>query len=211
MQAISELSDRTIVDYLRRRPAATIGDLVEHTGVTATAVRHRLARLMEKGWVSRESAAAGRGRPTHQYSLTDAGARSGGNNYDQLVQVLWAEIREIRDPEIRRGLLRRISERLAEAYRQEVSGETLQQRMVELAGLMTSHDVPFEYQESESGELPVLTALACPYPELAERDRGICAMENMVLSSVLGESMRLSSCRLDGATCCTFEASGTAG
>lgn len=209
MSAITDLSDRTIVDYLRRHPAATVGDMVEFTGVTATAVRQRLVRLMEQGLLARESEVVGRGRPTHRYSLTPAGIRSGANNYDQLVQVLWNEIREIRDIEVRRGLLKRISERLAEAYRSEVHGETLQERMADLARLMASQDMPFELQESE--QLPVLTALACPYPDLAEQDRGICAMEKMLLSSVLGESVRLSSCRLDGANCCTFEASGAAG
>ncbi|BBO33213.1 helix-turn-helix transcriptional regulator [Lacipirellula parvula] len=209
MSAITDLSDRTIVDYLRRHPAATVGDMVEFTGVTATAVRQRLVRLMEQGLLARESEVVGRGRPTHRYSLTPAGVRSGANNYDQLVQVLWNEIREIRDIEVRRGLLKRISERLADHYRNEVHGETLQERMADLARLMASQDMPFELQESE--QLPVLTALACPYPDLAEQDRGICAMEKMLLSSVLGESVRLSSCRLDGANCCTFEASGAAG
>ncbi|WP_428304015.1 helix-turn-helix transcriptional regulator [Lacipirellula sp.] len=209
MSAITDLSDRTIVDYLRRHPAATVGDMVEFTGVTATAVRQRLVRLMEQGLLAREAEVVGRGRPTHRYSLTPAGVRSGANNYDQLVQVLWNEIREIRDIEVRRGLLKRISERLAETYRNEVHGETLQERMADLARLMASQDMPFELQELE--QLPVLTALACPYPDLAEQDRGICAMEKMLLSSVLGESVRLSSCRLDGANCCTFEASGAAG
>ena len=209
MRPLTELSDRTIVDYLRRRPAATVGDMVEFTGVTATAVRQRLVRLMQQGLIVREAEVAGRGRPTHRYSLTAAGAKSGGNNYDQLVQVLWDEIREIKDVEIRRGLLKRISDRLAETYRGEIHGETLQERMADLARLLASQDMPFEIQESE--QLPVLTALACPYPDLAEHDRGICAMEKMLLSSVLGESMRLSSCRLDGANCCTFEASGAAG
>ena len=209
MSAIADLSDRTIVDYLRRHPAATVGDLVEFTGVTAPAVRQRLVRLMEQGLVAREAEVAGRGRPTHRYSLTAAGVKSGGNNYDQLVQVLWDEIREIRDVDVRRGLLQRIAERLAAAYRSELHGATLQERMTELARLLASQDIPFEIQESE--QLPVLTALACPYPDLAEHDRGICAMEKMLLSSVLGESVRLSSCRLDGASCCTFEASGAAG
>jgi DeoR family suf operon transcriptional repressor len=209
MSAITDLSDRTIVDYLRRHPAATVGDMVEFTGVTATAVRQRLVRLMEQGLLAREAEVVGRGRPTHRYSLTPAGIRSGANNYDQLVQVLWNEIREIRDIDVRRGLLKRISERLADVYRSEVHGETLQERMADLARLMASQDMPFELQESE--QLPVLTALACPYPDLAEQDRGICAMEKMLLSSVLGESVRLSSCRLDGANCCTFEASGAAG
>ena len=77
MNAPTELSDRTIVDYLRRHPSATVGDLVGFTGVTATAVRQRLTRLMSQGLVARESTAAGRGRPMHRYSLTQAGIRSG--------------------------------------------------------------------------------------------------------------------------------------
>jgi predicted ArsR family transcriptional regulator len=208
MNETAELSDRTIVDYLRRRSAATIGDLVEFTGVTATAVRQRLTRLMEKGLVARESTASGRGRPMHRYSLTPAGVRSGGTNYDALAQVLWEEIREVRDPEVRQGLLKRISERLADVYRDQIHGESLRERMAELVRLMSGQDLPFEVDESE--ELPVLTALACPYPGLAEHDRGVCAMEKMLLSNVLGEGLKLSSCRLDGANCCTFEASGAA-
>lgn len=208
MNDTTELSDRTIVDYLRRRSVATIGDLVEFTDVTATAVRQRLTRLMEKGFVARESTAAGRGRPMHRYSLTPAGLRSGGTNYDNLAQVLWEEIREVRDPEVRQGLLKRVAERLADVYRDQIHGETLRERMAELAKLMSGQDLPFEIDESE--ELPVLTALACPYPDLAEQDRGVCAMEKMLLSNVLGEGLKLSSCRLDGASCCTFEASGAA-
>jgi predicted ArsR family transcriptional regulator len=206
MRVESELSDGTIVDYLRRHPAATIGDLVEFTGVTATAVRQRLARLMDGGLVAREATAAGRGRPMHRYSLTPAGVRSGGTNYDLLAKVLWEEVRDVRDPEVRQGLLKRISQRLADSYRAEMHGETLPERMAELAGLMSRQDVPFELAGSE--ELPVLTALACPYPDLAEQDRGVCAMEKMMVAEVLGEDMRLSACRLDGSNCCTFEARG---
>jgi predicted ArsR family transcriptional regulator len=89
-------------------------------------------------------------------------------------------------------------------YRSQVVGNSLQERMGSLAGVMAGSDLPFELDGS--AELPVLTALACPYPDLAERDRGVCAMEKMLISDVLGEGVRLSSCRLDGATCCTFEA-----
>jgi predicted ArsR family transcriptional regulator len=209
MNAQAELSDRTIVDYLRRRPSATIGDLVAFTGVTATAVRQRLTRLMAQGLVAREATAAGRGRPMHRYSLTQAGIRSGGTSYDKLALVLWEEIRQVRDPEVRQGLLKRISERLAEQYRSSIHGETLKERMSELARIMSSQDLPFELTEDQSEQLPVLTALGCPYPELAEQDRGVCAMERMLLSNIVGEGLRLSSCRLDGATCCTFEASAT--
>jgi predicted ArsR family transcriptional regulator len=205
----SELSDRTIVDYLRRQVDATVNDMVEFTGVTATAVRQRLTRLMEQGLVARQSEAAGRGRPMHHYSLTPAGVRSAGNNYDQLAKVLWEELRAVGDPDVRRGLLQRISARLGDLYRSDIEGATTRDRMSSLARLMAAHDLPFEVDEMR--ETPALTVLACPYPDLAEHDRGVCAMEKMWLADVLGDDIRLSACRLDGASCCTFEANSAAG
>jgi DeoR family transcriptional regulator, suf operon transcriptional repressor len=203
--ATAESSDRTIVNFLRRNREATIADLVSLLGVTATAVRQKLTRLMEQGLVQRQSAAAGRGRPSHRYSLTPAGVGSGGNNYTELAQALWDEVRAIDEPSVRQGLLKRISQRLAALYAGRIVGDTLHDRMGSLAEHMAGLDLPFD--RGGSMELPVLTALACPYPDLAERDRSVCAMEKMLISEVLGEGVRLSSCRLDGANCCTFEAS----
>lgn len=203
----AETSDRTVVDFLRRRGEATIADLVAHLGVTATAVRQRLTRLMEGGLIARHAEAAGRGRPMHRYALTPLGARSAGNNYDQLARVLWEEVRSIDDPHVRQGLLGRVSRRMAAAYREQVEGTSLAERMGSLATLMAERDVPFA--RDGSPEQPVLTVLACPYPDLAEQDRGVCAMEKMMISEVLGQGVRLSSCRLDGASCCTFEANAS--
>jgi predicted ArsR family transcriptional regulator len=69
--------------------------------------------------------------------------------------------------------------------------------------LLTDRELPFSV--SEEGDLPVLTMLACPYPGLAEQDRSICSMERMMLADVLGSSVTLTECRLDGDCCCTFE------
>ncbi|MGI9427627.1 MAG: helix-turn-helix transcriptional regulator, partial [Bythopirellula sp.] len=87
--APESLSDRSIVDYLRREGACTISELVAFAGVTSTAIRHRLNRLMEQGLVAREAEAIGRGRPTHRYRLTAAGTRQAGDNYEDLAGVLW--------------------------------------------------------------------------------------------------------------------------
>lgn len=202
---ISESPDRTIVDFLRRKQQATIAELVDLLGVTATAVRQRLTRLMEQGLVERTSEAAGRGRPVHRYSLTSAGVRSAANNYDLLAQVLWDEVRAIEDASVRRGLLQRLAHRLAAVYRGQMTGDSIDGRMDSLATLMAEQDLPFELDRS--GGQAALTVLACPYPELAERDRSVCAMEKMMISEALGETVRLSACRLDGDSCCTFEPS----
>lgn len=205
MATTSETSDRAVIDLLRQRDSLDIAELVEVTGVTATAVRQRLSRMMAQGLIERHSERVGRGRPSHRYSLTDKGLRQSGVNYGDLAIMLWDEIRAVQDPEIRRGLLQRISKRMATTYSQFVRGASTAERMESLGQLMGEREIPFDVDKS--GGLPVLTARSCPYPELAAQDRGICAMERMLFSEVVGAGLRLSACRLDGDTCCTFEAS----
>ena len=175
-----------------------------NTGVTATAVRQRLTRMLALGDIERAVEKAGRGRPLHRYRLTEQGRQKTGSNFADLSISLWQEIKEIKDPEVRRGLLGRISKRLAGKYALEIRGETLTQRMESLAELFKAKRIPFEVDTS--GELPILRAMACPYPDLAEQDRSVCSMERMLFSDLLGESVRLSNCRLDeGGNCCTFQ------
>lgn len=203
MSTISETSDGQLLDLLRQQESASIAEIARATAVTATAVRQRLSRLMVQGLVAREIARAGRGRPSHRYSLTEAGRRQAGTNFSDLAVVLWDEIRKVKDEEVRRGLLERIAEAMARVYREQVVGTTISERMESLKALFAKRRVPLEM--GHRGELPVLTVKECPYPELAEKDRGICAVERMLFAKLVEQPMRLSQCRLDGHKCCQFE------
>lgn len=207
LEGLSESSDKSVMDMLRHRGGLRIPDLAAAMGVTATAVRQRLKRLMEAGFVERRAEVSGRGRPSHTYELTEVGRRQTGSNFADLAVALWQEVRTIEDPQVRKGLLQRVSQRLASFYSDQVQGETVQDRMKSVAGMLADRDIPFSVDESstEQGQLPVLKALGCPYTELAEQDRSICAMERMLFAELLGHGLVLSQCRLDGESCCTFE------
>lgn len=198
-------SDQAILDLLRKRDSVTVTELADAIGVTATAVRQRLTRLLANGLIRRQATKEGRGRPSHHYTLTDKGQRETGSNFADLAMALWHEVRAIKDQDVRRGLLQRISGRMVEAYRPRM-GEGREERMDSVVELFKDRQVPFEVDRSNP-LLPVLTALACPYPELAEQDRSICSLERLMFSELVGENLRLSSCRLDGERCCSFEPS----
>lgn len=199
-------SDVAILDLLRKQNSISVAELAQLLGVTATAVRQRLTRLMAQGYISRQTLRLGRGRPSHQYILTQEGRRKTGSNFADLAIALWDEIRAIADAEVRMGLLQRVARRLAEVYADQVSGATLEDRMKSLAELFNSRRVAFDVETGGPNQLPVLAALACPYPDLAEQDPSICAMERLLFSELLGQGVRLTKCRLDGESCCTFEA-----
>ncbi len=198
-------TDRELLDLLRQRGALRISELGGALGVTANAVRIRLNRLMESGQIERQKTYKGRGRPSHTYQLTELGRRNTGSNFADLAVALWQEVRAIPDPQIRKGLLQRLTKRLAGGYESEIHGETTADRMRSVVRLLGGRDVPFIVKQSSDEGLPVLTALGCPYNELAEQDRSICSLEKMLFSELIGHGLKLSQCRLDGATCCTFE------
>jgi len=117
--------------------------------------------------------------------------------------ALWQEVRAVRDEDVRRGLLQRIAKRMAEMYAGMVEGPTLEQKVAALTELFGERRVPLELDTT--GPVPVLKAVACPYPDLAGQDRSICAMERMLFAEVLGADVRLAACRLDGQAACRFE------
>lgn len=203
MDHIAESSDVGILDLLRKAGPLGVTELARAMQVTPTAVRQRLVRLMARGLIDRELARAGRGRPSHRYALTEKGRRQTGANFVDLAMALWQEVRAIEDPEVRRGLLARIAKTMAGMYGPEVKGATTAERMEAVSRIFSDRDVPFEVDDS--APLPVLTANACPYPQLAEKDRGICALEQMMFSELVGKRLHLADCRLDGDACCRFE------
>jgi predicted ArsR family transcriptional regulator len=206
MAGTPETSDIAILDLLRKNGPLGVARLATATGVTATAVRQRLVRLMGQGLIERAVTRSGRGRPSHRYGLTDKGRRQTGANFVDLALALWKEVRAIRDPQVRRGLYQRIAGHLAGMYRDQVPAGPTRERMERVAALFAERNVPFVVEDR--GTLPVLTALACPYPQLADQDRGICALERMLFSELVGEDVRLAECRLDGDSCCRFETGG---
>jgi DeoR family transcriptional regulator, suf operon transcriptional repressor len=204
-------TDQAVIDLLRVDEAMGVGELASALGVTATAVRQRLDRLMRNGFVERQAMGGRRGRPSHAYSLTAQGRRVGGDNFRDLAFVLWRELRGVKDPAVRRGLLGRIGAGLAEIDRGSVVGDTPTERLVGVADLLRRRQVACGVEPQGDGGLPVLTTYSCPYPDLAEADRGICAAERSMIEELVGGSVRLSECRLDGGSCCRFTVSATAG
>ena len=101
----------------------TVAEMAASLGVTATAIRNRLTRLLGAGLVERQSEHQDRGRPKHTYQASVEAQKRLGQNYADLALVLWDEMMStVADRKLRRLLFTRVTDRLAELYRSQVSG-----------------------------------------------------------------------------------------
>jgi predicted ArsR family transcriptional regulator len=115
-------------------------------------------------------------------------------------------MKNVGDRKLRRLVFVRVTDRLAEMYRSQVTGDEWEGRLIQLTGLLHDRGVEAEVAR-DAGELtPVLRQHSCPYFALAEADPTICALERKMFEKVLGQSLRLSQCRLDGDRFCDFQA-----
>jgi predicted ArsR family transcriptional regulator len=204
---MSESSDRPLLDLIRRDGPLTVAAMADRLGVTATAVRNRLTRLVDAGLVERRAESGGRGRPKHTYTASEQTLRRLGQNYADLAVVLWDELMgTVADRKLRRFLFGRVTDRMAEMYRSQLQGDEWEGRLVQLGTILHDRGIEAEVTRTDGSALPVLKQHSCPYYALAEVDRAVCAMERKMFEKVVGHGLRLSQCRLDGHRSCDFEA-----
>ncbi len=211
--AFNAYSDRSspawqIIEHLKRRGSATIKELEDLLGVTTTAVRQQLNLLQADGYIQRQRVHAGVGRPHHTYSITGKVHELFACHCDDLALTLLEEVYELEGKERTTQLLDRVGNRLAARYAHSVRADVLQERVYEMAGALNARGVLTEVSV-DTDDFIVLHAYNCPYHELAQDHRDICAMDEELLRKVLGTDVNLTACIMDGHAGCRFVVSNS--
>ena len=190
MKVVIKDKDYELLEQLARLGTATVPQLCKALRVTATAVRQRLDRLQNAGLIDLEAQRQpGRGRPKHLYRLTRAGLRELGENYGELIQLLWSELSRDENGELRKEVLERLRDALVRRYGSSVHGETVQVKLEQLAEALRQRGFRVEVDLEGSGL--VLREECCPYPDLVGIDSTICELHRQVFERVLGNGIRL--------------------
>jgi len=195
--------DQQIVETLRLKPM-TVSELVDEMKVSANAVRQRLVRLMSGGLITRNKCGEeGRGRPCHEYLLTEDGHRTAGNNFPELAKALWQEIQAIEDDQVRQSVMAGAVRRLVDSFDGEVKGDTVEERLSSVQSFFDDRNIPIAVETG--GDLTVLRVLECPYPDLEDKEHQFCEVEKQLFAKVIGAPVKLCQCRKDGDQCCSFQ------
>ena len=191
-----------MLEYLQRNGRATVKELGQLLGLTATGIRQHLTVLERDGLVTAREERGRVGRPTLVYSLTNEADALFPKTYDVLASVLLEEIRATDGNEKLHGLLHNVAERLAAPYRSRVAGKPAGERVKETARIMEEQGCLVDVSESD-GEY-FIDEYTCPFPKTAERDRAVCALHVDFVRILSGDDARLTRSLLRGERACTY-------
>ena len=191
-----------VLKAIQLRGQARINELADDLGVTTSAVRQHLTQLQASGAVRAEKVREGVGRPYYLYSVTPEAHNLFYKDYGELARLLLDEVAASQGPQALEAVLNRITDRLAEKYREEMEGLDLTDRISAWAELLDRRGVTVQLEKTEDGY--VVTEYGCPYQNLAAENRAVCEMERQVMVRLLGSGVRLTQCVLDGHHGCRF-------
>jgi predicted ArsR family transcriptional regulator len=119
-----------------------------------------------------------------------------------LTKLVLEEVAHTQGPAALKGVLRKVGERLAQAYRDEIWSSELEERVNAWAELLDRRGIAVEIEQAEGAY--VVREYGCPYQNVALENRAVCEMERQVMAALLEAGVTLTECRLDGHRGCQF-------
>lgn len=193
---------RALLVALRKRGEATVGDLADELGISASATRQHLQPLAAAGLLAHRQERAGPGRPRRVYRLSRTADALFPTAYGDLTTELLDHV-GAEDPELlarafemrRRTRVRRALER--------VEGLPLPERVRELARIVDGAGYLAEVEDLPDGTGFRLTEHNCAIRSVAERHAEACRTEVEFFREVLPDAdvQRVSHIVSGGAAC----------
>jgi predicted ArsR family transcriptional regulator len=182
MQATRE----RILRILKETEAASVDDLSRMLGLTPVTIRHHLDVLRGEGLVGAPTVRRRKapGRPQHVYSLTERASEHFPKQYDQLASLLLDEIRARgAGGEVDRTM-QQIGLRLAAQFRSPAD-LSFEERLAAVVEFLNARGYLASWERRDDGAF-LLHVANCPYEQVAAVHREVCAIDQTLLSQVLG-------------------------
>lgn len=199
-----------ILDHLRLRGEATVRELGDQLGLTATGVRQHLTILEQEGYVASREERGKVGRPALVYSLTALGEATYPMGYDQLARALLDEVRSTYGAAGFQQVIRRVAVRMAEPHTARLGGASPEERVRAACALLGEQDVVADWERDGNGGY-LLHERTCPYPEVARHNSAVCVIDVAYMRELTGMDARLVRCRVRGDGGCTYRLMPVAG
>jgi predicted ArsR family transcriptional regulator len=173
-----------VLEFLRRKQAASAEVISSQLGITPNAVRQHLAALEKDGLVKSEPVQGKRGRPSLMFSLTDKADSVFPKRYGQLASMVLNELAEMGGPALLDEVFERVAARHAGTLEKQVTGLSFDEKLERVVESIRRAGTLAEQQDTENGVR--VTIHNCPFRNTALKYPQVCTLTPRLLVKVLG-------------------------
>lgn len=191
-----------LIQILAARGPMTVRELVEALGVTTTAVRQQVDRLLAEGWIARTRRSGRTGRPADVFEASIKAARMFAGLVDDFAAALVTEMSVEIGREKSRELLEAAGRRISHELKEDVGDGPRHERLERLMKTLSRRGVLADAERTSEGAC--VTLHRCPFGRLAEGRDDVCRMERALLGEIVGETPKLHKSIYRGHRHCAF-------
>jgi len=176
-----------VLEFLRRKQAASAEVISAQLGITPNAVRQHLAALEKDGFVKSEPVQGKRGRPSLMFSLTDKADAAFPKRYGQLATMVLNELADMGGPALLDEVFERLAVRDAAAIEKQLTGLGFEEKLERVVESIRRAGTLAEQQDTDGGVR--VTIHNCPFRNTALKYPQVCTITPRLLVKLLGATV----------------------
>ncbi|RKD21723.1 transcriptional regulator [Ammoniphilus oxalaticus] len=193
-----------ILNMLKLHGSLTVSGMASQLQITEMAVRRHLNTLERDDLIASKMVRQAMGRPTNVYSLTEEADHLFPRHYSEFALDFLQDLEELEGQEKIKRLFDRREERMSEKYKKQVKGETLREKVSQLAELQNEKGYMVEVEEGPAGGSFILKEYNCPISQVAKEYNEACDCELSLFEKVLEAHVERNECIAQGEDKCVY-------
>lgn len=193
-----------ILRTLLTQPRCNVNELADKVGISPISVRHHIASLEAGGLITSEDERHGVGRPRQVFFLTEAGVEQFPTRYVRLTLRLLEHLKETMPKTMINQLFSQMAEDLAKdlAEGTETKNLSMIERLNLVKNLLRQEGFSIEWEQFDDGYQ--IHEASCPYYYIGQNHPEVCAVDQILISTVLSVPAEKVKCILNGDNNCTY-------
>ena len=203
-QKISPRQHQILEHLLENRNGLSVDELAKVLGISRTGVQQHFVVLERDGFIKKSTLNKTAGRPVTIYVITDQGNNCFPKQYAWFSELMLSDLQQEIGAERFKAYMQKLGGKLADTLRGQFAGRNLNERVDQLALVMT--DLGFQVKVAIEPETERFNIQAgnCIYHDLAQKHREICEFDLALMSSLLDKDVEQLSCMAKGDCNCSF-------
>ena len=205
LQKISSRQHQILERLLESRNGLSVDELAKALDISRTGVQQHFVVLERDGYIKKSTLNKTAGRPVTMYVITDKGNNYFPKQYAWFSELILSDLLEEIGPDRFKAYMQKLGSKLADKLRSKFEGKNLNERVDELAMVMTDLGFQVKLDIEPETESPKMEAYNCIYHDLAQKHHEICEFDLALMSSLLDKKVEQSSCMAKGDCNCSFK------